>query len=68
MTKRHIHAVRSAAAKSAMRSRWGEKRTSAKQISVDAEAATALLRVPERERRAVASGGIMKAVAEYLQG
>ena len=68
MKKQHLHAVRRAAALSSLRSRWGDRRTPSKQVRVDAEAATALLRVPERERRAVASGGILKAVAEYLQG
>lgn len=49
----------------AARARWGERAGKSKQVRVDADAADALLTVPERERRTVASGGIRSAVKSY---
>lgn len=48
----------------AIRARWG-KRGKSKQIRVDADAADALLAVPERDRRRVASDGVRGAVKNY---
>lgn len=48
----------------AIRARWGERGKS-KQIRVDADAADALLAVPERDRRRVASDGVRGAVKDY---
>ena len=48
----------------AIRARWGE-RSKSKQIRVDADAANALLAVPERDRRRVASDGVRGAVKDY---
>ena len=48
----------------AIRARWG-KRGKSKQIRVDADAADALLAVPERDRRRVASDGVRGAVKDY---
>ncbi len=44
--------------------RWGGRGES-RQIRVDRDAAGALLRVPERDRRRVASDAIRRGVAEY---
>lgn len=51
--------------KAAIRARWGERAGKSKQVRVDADAASALLTVPERERRTVASNGIRAAVKSY---
>ncbi len=44
--------------------RWGGRGES-KQIRVDRAAAAALLRVPERDRRRVASAAILRGVDDY---
>ena len=46
--------------------RWG-KRGASKQIRVDPDAAEALERVPENDRRRVASDAIRSAVEDYLK-
>lgn len=69
MSKSDLHAIRKRAAAAALASRWGgDKRTQSKQIRVDADAADLLARVPDRDRRAVASKGIREAAAAYLAG
>lgn len=69
MRKRELHAIRKRAAAAALATRWGgDKRTQSKQIRVDADAADLLARVPDRDRRAVASKGIREAAAAYLAG
>lgn len=67
MRKRELHAIRKRAAKAALQSRWGgDGRKPSKQIRVDADAADLLARVPDRDRRAVASKGVREAAAAYL--
>lgn len=67
MRKRELHAIRKRAARAALAERWGgDTRTPSKQIRVDADAAEILARVPDRDRRAVASKGVREAAAEYL--
>lgn len=51
--------------KAAIRARWGERAGKSKQVRVDADAASALLTVPERDRRTVASDGIRSSVKTY---
>ena len=69
MRKRELHAIRKRAAEAALATRWGGgKRTRSKQIRVDADAADLLARVPDRDRRAVASKGVREAAAAYLAG
>lgn len=64
MRKRELHAIRKRAA---LTERWGgDKRTPSKQVRVDADAADLLARVPDRDRRAVASKGVREAAAAYL--
>ena len=67
MRKRELHAIRKRAARAALTERGGgDKRTPSKQIRGDADAADLLARVPDRDRRAVASKGVREAAAEYL--
>lgn len=67
MRKRELHAIRKRAARAALAERWGgDRRKPSKQIRVDADAADMLARVPDRDRRAVASKGVREAAAEYL--
>lgn len=67
MRKRELHAIRKRAAAAALATRWGgDKRTPSKQVRVDADAADLLARVPDCDRRAVASKGVREAAAEYL--
>ena len=67
MRKRELHAIRKRAASAALAQRWGgEGRAPSKQIRVDADAADLLARVPDRDRRAVASNGVREAAAAYL--
>lgn len=67
--KRDLHAARQRAAAAALASRWGgEKRTQSKQVRVDARAADLLAQVPDIDRRAVASKGVLAAAAAYLAG
>ena len=67
MRKRELHAIRKRAARAALTERWGgDKRTPSKQVRVDADAADLLARVPDRDRRAVASKGVREAAAAYL--
>ncbi len=69
MRKRELHAIRRRAAKAALAERWGgEGRAPSKQIRVDADTADLLARVPDRDRRAVASKGVREAAAAYLAG
>ncbi len=69
MRKRELHAIRKRAARAALATRWGgESREQSKQIRVDADAADLLARVPDRDRRAVASKGVREAAAAYLAG
>ena len=67
MRKKELHAIRKRAARAVLTERWGgDKRTPSKQIRVDADAADLLARVPDRDRRAVASNGVREAAAAYL--
>ena len=67
MRKPELHVIRKRAARVALTERWGgDKRTPSKQVRVDAEAADLLARVPDRDRRAVASKGIREAAAAYF--
>ena len=67
MRKRELHAIRKRAARAALTERWGgDKRKPSKQIRVDAYAADLLAKVPDRDRRAVASKGVLDAAAVYL--
>lgn len=67
MRKPELHVIRKRAARAALTERWGgDKRTPSKQVRVDAEAADLLARVPDRDRRAVASKGIREAAAAYF--
>lgn len=62
-----LHDVRKRAARAALTERWGgDKRTPSKQVRVDADAADLLARVPDRDRRAVASQGVRAAAGAYL--
>ena len=64
--RRHdLHAARAAAGHKGAASRWG-KRGSSKTVRVDADAADLLARVPDRDRRAVASKGVREAASAYL--
>lgn len=63
-----VSAVRRAASRKGLKARWGEGRTPSRQIRVDAEAADALLAIPERDRRGVASAAIIEGAAAYLRG
>lgn len=54
--------LRRQAALKGLRSRWGETRSKSRQIRVDEAAYSALLTIPERKRREVASRAIMSAV------
>ena len=64
MRKRELHAIRKRAALTERRG--GDKRKPSKQIRVDADAADLLARVPDRDRRAVASKGVREAAADNL--
>lgn len=67
MRKRELHAIRHRAAVAALATRWGgTARGASKQVRVDADAADALARVPDRDRRTVASNAIRTAVADYF--
>jgi len=55
------------AAREAQNRRWGNRGPSAS-VRVDREVAEELLRVPERDRRRVASEGVRKAVRQYFNG
>lgn len=58
--------VRRSVAKKGAEARWGVvKRSPSRQIRVDESAYSALLEVPERDRRMVASGAIIDAVGAY---
>ena len=64
-----LHDVRKRAAAAALAVRWGcNKRAPSKTVRVDATAADLLARVPERDRRAVASEGVRAAASAYLAG
>lgn len=63
-----VSAVRRAASRKGLEARWGAGRGPSRQIRVDAAAADALLAIPERDRRGVASGAIVDAAAAYLRG
>lgn len=49
-----------------LKSRWGDRRMPSRQIRIDAAAAEMLAQIPERDRRDVASRGVIAAVANYL--
>lgn len=67
MRKPELHVIRKRAARVALTERWGgDKRTPSKQVRVDAEAADLLARVPDRDRRVVASKGIREAAVAYF--
>ena len=69
MRNRELHDIRKRAAAAALATRWGgDKRTQSKQIRVDADAADLLARIPDRDRRDVASNGIRESAAAYLAG
>ena len=55
------------AAREAQNRRWGNRGPSAS-VRVDREVAEELMRVPERDRRKVASQGIRKEVRQYFKG
>lgn len=58
--------VRSAAGHKGLSSRWGEKRRPPhKRICVDPAAAEALATVREKDRRQVATTGVLSAVRKY---
>lgn len=64
-----LHAIRKRAAAAALAKRWGcVRRAPSKTVRVDTGAADLLARVPERDRRAVASDGVRAAAAAYLAG
>ncbi len=58
-----LSAVRSSVGKRGASSRWGSPRPASRTIRVNADAYAALLRVPERDRREVASSAILAACA-----
>lgn len=53
------------AAQRAMFSRWGAKRSPSRTIRIDATAAAALATVPEKDRRDVATRGVLESVRNY---
>lgn len=53
------------AAQRAMFSRWGAKRGPSRTIRIDATAAAALATVPEKDRRDVATRGVLESVRDY---
>lgn len=57
----------SAAARRAMRARWGEQRGECARIRVDLAAAERLSLVPECDRRRVATRGVLSAAEAYLR-
>lgn len=57
----------SAAGRRAMRARWGAPRGECARVRVDLAAAERLLRVPERDRRRVATDGVLAAANAYLR-
>ena len=50
-----------------MRARWGEQRGECARIRVDLAAAERLSLIPERDRRSVATRGVLSAADVYLR-
>lgn len=66
MNKTKLSAVRRKASKKAVEAHWGKvRRSPSRQIRVDESAYIALLEVPERDRRDVASRGVTSAAAAF---
>lgn len=55
------------AGRRAMRARWGAPRGECARVRVDLAAAERLLQVPERDRRRVATDGVIAAADTYLR-
>ena len=56
---------RRAASAKGVAARWGESRGASRQVRIDATAATALQTVPEKDRRDVATRGVLESVRDY---
>ena len=63
----NLGASASAAARRAMLARWGEQRGECARIRVDLAAAERLSLIPERDRRRVATRGVLSAAEVYLR-
>lgn len=59
---------RAAAGRAGAVARWGDRRTPSRQIRIDAAAAEMLAQIAERDRRDVASRGVIAAATNYLTG
>ena len=56
---------RRAASAKGVAARWGESRGASRQVRIDAVAAAALETVPEKDRRDVATRGVLESVRHY---
>lgn len=63
-----LSAMRRAASAKGLAARWGGARGKSRQVRVDEAAFDALMAVPERDRRRVASDAIIEAAARYAAG
>lgn len=60
-----LSAKRRAASAKGVAARWGESRGESRQVRIDAVAAAALETVPEKDRRDVATRGVLESVRDY---
>ena len=60
-----LSAKRRAASAKGVAARWGESRGVSRQVRIDAVAAAALESVPEKDRRDVATRGVLESVRDY---
>lgn len=60
-----LSAKRRTASAKGLAARWGESRGASRQVRIDAVAAAALETVPEKDRRDVATRGVLESVRDY---
>ena len=60
-----LSAKRRAASAKGLEARWGDARGKSRQVRIDAVAAAALETVPEKDRRDVATRGVLESVRDY---
>lgn len=60
-----LSAKRRSASAKGLAARWGESRGASRQVRIDAVAASALETVPEKDRRYVATRGVLESVRDY---
>lgn len=60
-----LSAKRRSASAKGLAARWGESRGASRQVRIDAVAASALETVPEKDRRDVATRGVLESVRDY---